>query len=131
MERQGKGLDKSFGHHLGAGVDRPVAQDVRHPRGLVIDVVGGDTARDLTAELRAAGLRADRAFDDRSMKSQLKSADRSGAAVALIVGSDEKAGGTVTLRPLRGTGEQRSVPRSGVVDAVRLEAGHDGRRSTS
>jgi histidyl-tRNA synthetase len=104
------------------------------PAGLdafVVDVVGGDAARDLTAELRGAGLRADRAFDDRSMKSQLKSADRSGAAVALIVGPDEKEVGTVTLRPLRGTGEQRSVPRAGVVDAVRLEAGHDGRRSTS
>jgi histidyl-tRNA synthetase len=76
-------------------------------------------------------LRADRAFDDRSMKSQLKSADRSGAAVALIVGPDEKAGGTVTLRPLRGTGEQRSVPRAAVVEAVRGQAGHDGGRSTS
>jgi histidyl-tRNA synthetase len=97
----------------------------------VVDVVGGDAARDLTAELRGAGLRADRAFDDRSMKAQLKSADRSGAAVALIVGPDEKAGGSVTLRPLRGTGEQRSVPRPAVVEAVRLEAGHDGRRSTS
>ena len=85
------------------------------PAGLdafVVDVAGGDSARDLTAELRRAGLRADRAFDDRSMKSQLKSADRSGAAVALIVGPDEKAAGTVTLRPLRGTGEQRSVPAS-------------------
>ena len=104
------------------------------PAGLdafVVDVAGGDSARDLTAELRGAGLRADRAFDDRSMKSQLKSADRSGAAVALIVGPDEKAGGTVTLRPLRGTGEQRSVPRAAVVEAVRGQAGHDGGRSTS
>ena len=34
----------------------------------------------LTAELRAAGLAADRAFDSRIMKSQMKAADRSGAA---------------------------------------------------
>ncbi len=85
----------------------------------VVDVVGGDAGRDLTAQLRQAGLRADRAFDGRSMKSQLKSADRSGAVVALIVGPDEQAAGTVTLRPLRGTGEQRSVPVGEVVDAVR------------
>jgi histidyl-tRNA synthetase len=84
----------------------------------VVDVAGGDAARDLTAVLRRAGLRADRAFDGRSMKSQLKSADRSGALVALIVGPDESAAGTVSLRPLRG-GDQRSVPRSSVVDAVR------------
>jgi histidyl-tRNA synthetase len=85
----------------------------------VVDVVGGESARDLTAELRRAGIRADRAFDDRSMKAQLKLADRSGAGVALIVGADELAGGTVSVRPMRGTGEQRIVPRSEVVEAVR------------
>ncbi len=76
----------------------------------VVDVVGGEAARDLTVALRRAGLRADRAFDGRSMKSQLKAADRSGARVALIVGHDELAAGTVSLRPLREAGEQRSVP---------------------
>ena len=59
----------------------------------VVDVTGGTAARDLTAALRRAGLRADRAFDDRSMKSQLKAADRSGARVALIVGPEELAAG--------------------------------------
>ncbi len=88
----------------------------------VVDVTGGEWARDLTAELRRAGLRADRAFDGRSMKSQLKSADRSGARVALIVGDEERVAGTVSLRPLRGTGGQRPVPRSDVVDAVRRTA---------
>ena len=85
----------------------------------VVDVAGGDVARDLTAELRRAGLRADRAFDGRSMKSQLKAADRSGARVALIVGPDELAAGTVSLRPLRGTGSSALVRRADVVDAVR------------
>ena len=89
----------------------------------VVDVVGGEVARDLTAELRRAGLRADRAFDGRSMKSQLKSADRSGARMALIVGPDERAAGTVSVRPLRGGGDQRTVPRSSVVDTVAGEAG--------
>jgi histidyl-tRNA synthetase len=84
----------------------------------VVDVTGGEAARDLTAELRRAGLRADRAFDTRSMKSQLKSADRSGAVVAVIVGPDEDAVGEVTLRPLRGNGGQHRVGRGEVVDAV-------------
>jgi histidyl-tRNA synthetase len=48
----------------------------------------------------------------------MKGADRSGARVALIVGPDELAAGTVSLRPMRGSGEQRIVPRAGVVDAV-------------
>ncbi len=85
----------------------------------VVDVAGGEAARDLTAELRAAGLRADRSFDGRSLKSQMKGADRSGARVALIVGPDEVAAGTVTVRPLRAGGDQRSVARAGVVEAVR------------
>jgi histidyl-tRNA synthetase len=85
----------------------------------VVDVAGGEAARDLTAELRRAGMRADRAFDGRSLKSQMKGADRSGARVALIVGPDEVAAGTVTVRPLRGGGDQRSVPRAEVVEAVR------------
>ncbi len=92
----------------------------------VVDVSGGDAARDLTAELRAAGLRADRAFDGRSLKSQMKAADRSGARMALIVGPDEVASGTVTLRPLRGDGEQRTVSRVEVVEAVRHALGQAG-----
>ncbi len=84
----------------------------------VVDVAGGTVARDLTAALRAAGLRADRAFDGRSMKSQLKSADRSGARWAVLVGPEELAAGTVTLRPLRTAGEQRPVPLDEVVAAV-------------
>jgi histidyl-tRNA synthetase len=85
----------------------------------VVDVVGGSTARDLTARLRAAGLRADRAFDGRTMKAQLRAADHSGAQFALIVGPDEVAEGTVSLKPLRGGGEQRIVPAADVVAAVR------------
>ena len=66
----------------------------------VVDATDGSVARDLTHELRAAGLRVDRAFDGRSMKSQMKAAGRSGARVALIVGEQEVADGTVTVRDL-------------------------------
>jgi histidyl-tRNA synthetase len=85
----------------------------------VVDTAGGAHARDLTVALRAAGLSADRAYDHRSMKAQFKAADRSGAAWVLIVGPDEAASGTVSLRPLRGGGDQRSVPVAEVVGAVR------------
>jgi histidyl-tRNA synthetase len=67
----------------------------------VVDTTGGGEALVLTAQLRRAGLRADRAYENRSMKSQMKAADRSGAAVALIVGSNELEAGTVVVRPLR------------------------------
>jgi histidyl-tRNA synthetase len=88
----------------------------------VVDTAGGTHARDLTAALRAAGLAADRAFDDRSMKAQFKAADKSGAGWVVIVGPDEAASGTVSLRPLRGTGVQRTVPVAEAVEAVRAAA---------
>jgi histidyl-tRNA synthetase len=91
----------------------------------VVDTTGGTAARDLTAVLRSAGLSADRAFDDRSMKAQFKAADKSGARLVLVVGPDEAASGTVALRPLRGAGDQWSVPVTEVVDAVRA-ANRDG-----
>lgn len=84
----------------------------------VVDITGGVAARDLTVELRRAGLRADRAFDGRSMKSQMKSADRSGAVFVCIIGDDEAAAGTVTLRDLRGEGGQEVVDRTAVVSAI-------------
>ena len=85
----------------------------------VIDTAGGTEAVVLTAELRRAGLRADRAFEGRSMKSQIKSADRSGALVALVLGPKELETDSVGFRPLRSDQEQRAVPRNAVVAEVK------------
>jgi histidyl-tRNA synthetase len=85
----------------------------------VVDVVDGTHARRLTDQLRRAGLRADRAFDGRSMKSQMKTADRSGAAIAVIVGDDEAAAGEVTVRDLRDASDQHRVPVDELVDHLR------------
>jgi histidyl-tRNA synthetase len=99
--------------------DVHVALDV-----FVVDFAGGEAARDLTARLRAAGLRADRAWDGRSAKAQFKAADRSGARLALVIGPDEAAAGTVAIKSLRtgGTGDaggQDTVAQADVVEAVR------------
>ncbi|HET6954443.1 MAG TPA: histidine--tRNA ligase, partial [Acidimicrobiales bacterium] len=84
----------------------------------VVDATDGAAARDLCHELRAAGLRTDRAFDGRSMKSQMKAAGRSGARVAVIVGAQEVADGTATIRDLA-RAEQDVVPRDQVVERIR------------
>jgi histidyl-tRNA synthetase len=91
----------------------PAALDV-----FVVDATDGSTARDLAHELRSAGLRTDRAYDGRSMKSQMKAAGRSGARVAVIVGEQEVTDGTATVRDL-GRAEQEVVTRDQVVDRVR------------
>lgn len=84
----------------------------------VVDATGGSAALGLTHELRAGGVSADRSFDGRSVRSQFKSADRSGARLALVVGDYEVASGTVTLRDLR-AGDQETVGRADVVEHVR------------
>ena len=89
----------------------------------VVDAAGGGHARDLTLELRRAGLGADRAFDGRSMKSQMKAADRSGARLVAIVGDDEAAAGTVTVRHMDGDRAQTSVARDDLVAHVRAAVG--------
>lgn len=84
----------------------------------VVDVVDGAHATAICDELRRAGLGADRAYDGRSMKSQMKKAGGSGAPLAVIVGEQEVADGTVVVRDLR-TSEQSTVARGDVVEHVR------------
>lgn len=44
------------------------------------------------------------------IKAQFRRADKSGAELALVIGDDELAADEVTVKPLRGEGEQRRVP---------------------
>jgi histidyl-tRNA synthetase len=87
----------------------------------VVDTTGGQEALQICDLLRRSGLAVDRAYDARSMKSQLKAADRSGARVAILIGPQELEAGTITIRDLRALDEgnrQKLVPRSNLVDAV-------------
>jgi histidyl-tRNA synthetase len=77
----------------------------------VVDTAGGQEALLITEELRKLRIRSDRSFDNRSMKAQMKAADRSGAAYAIIIGTDELEKKQVTLRDLRGEGKQTLIPR--------------------
>jgi histidyl-tRNA synthetase len=55
-----------------------------------------------------------------SFKAQMKRADVSGAQYAILIGDDEAASGTASVKPLRGAGEQFAVPVTGL--AARLAA---------
>ena len=117
---------------FGSGIERllltRVAEGVE-PRNLVnraldlfvIDTTSDDVATVLVDELRAAGFATARAYDHRSMKSQMKVADKSGARLALLVGPQEFAAGEVTIRDLRSDDfeqTQRRVARSEVAFVV-------------
>ena len=53
-----------------------------------------------------------------SFKSQMKKADSSGAAFAVIIGPDELAKDEAQIKDLRASGEQKSIPLDGVLEAV-------------
>jgi histidyl-tRNA synthetase len=84
----------------------------------VVDVTGGAEAAAICAALRAAGIGADRAYDGRRMKAQMKSADRTGAGLAVIVGEDELSANTAIIRTMEG-GSQQTVGRDDLVVSIR------------
>jgi histidyl-tRNA synthetase len=69
----------------------------------------------LVQDLRDAGIPAAAAFEDRPLKAQLKMADRSGAAYAVIVGEKELAASTAILKRLS-DGVQEEIPIGDVVN---------------
>ena len=84
----------------------------------VVDTTGGNEALVITHQLRNAGISCDRSFENRSMKSQMKAADKSGALVAIIIGSDEVEANAFVLRPLRGEEQQSTIPRSELIPSI-------------
>ena len=68
----------------------------------------GDAIRRAARTLRARGVRTVTDPEVRSLRSQLNQASASGAREALLIGADELAAGTVTVRDLA-AGEQRST----------------------
>lgn len=104
---------------FGSGVERVLlAQDAagvvaRTPAPLtcfVLPLGGADrsAAVRLVASLRSAGVPADLAYGDRSLKAHLKHADRLGARYAALLGPKELEAGITTMRDMS-TGEQTEV----------------------
>ena len=81
----------------------------------------GDAAKEeafrLLAELRDAGLSARMDYAGRSMKSQMKQADKANARYALILGEDELAKGVVTVRNMESSGQEQ-VAREDIINKL-------------
>ncbi|NPV07801.1 MAG: histidine--tRNA ligase [Anaerolineae bacterium] len=69
----------------------------------------------LSEQLRARAILTEIAFGERSLRSQMRSADRSGARWAVILGEEELGQGVAALRSLANS-EQVHVPLDRVVD---------------
>lgn len=113
---------------VGIGVERTliVVEEVgklpKAPTPAVYVVGAGEAAFDaahtLARDLRNAGLSTVSDLEPRSMKAQLRQADKAGVRYAAILGEDEMAKGVVQVRDLL-QGEQFEVPRIGVADWIK------------
>jgi histidyl-tRNA synthetase len=104
----GMGIERVIASLKAQGVEPPPLPAPRvqvSPLGEAARVAGIKLVRDL----RDAGIGAVLAVGGRSLKSQLKSADKAGIRYALIIGESELAEGKALAREMA-TGEQASLP---------------------
>jgi len=119
---------------FGAGIERTILEMKRQeitppeeerPRAFVVyfgkTPEYKDAAVRTVAELRYAGIKTEMAYGERSPKSQMKQANNSGAAYAVLIGEKELEGGFVTVKDLQAAGmetesKQVEVRREGLVE---------------
>ena len=97
--------------------------DAQHPRAFVVCADDGHAraAIRLAETLRDAGVRTE-CDAQGALKSQMRRADRSGAAYAAIVGAADVSGDAVRLKNMRDGGE-RNVARSVVAETIIEQSG--------
>ncbi len=77
----------------------------------------------LTGELREAGVPAECDLMERSLKAQLKYADKSGAKYVAVIGSDELAEGAVNVKKMS-DGSTDKVPFEGLINYITSQGGN-------
>ncbi len=111
---------------FGSGLDRlllvlEAAEALQRPGPDIYIASASPEARDhaflLAVALRRAGLSAEVDYTRRSLKAQMKDANRLGVRWAALIGEDELAAKTVTLRNME-TGEQISVAQEEAISTM-------------
>lgn len=105
--------------NLGIGIEKPVRYDL-----MLIGL--GREAKDrcftLARELRAKGVAVDFDLMDRSVKAQMKYADKTGARFTMVIGEDEMNNNAATLKSMQG-GDSMQVPLDAESIANLIERG--------
>ncbi|MDR7520890.1 MAG: histidine--tRNA ligase [Armatimonadota bacterium] len=117
----GFGLDRLLLVAGDDGLIRPADRQVQ----VMVVTTGGAARREgigLLDALRAAGLRAEGDLLGRDLRGQLRHADRLGARFALVLGEEELAAGSVTLREMA-SGAQSRIPRADLIPALTSRLG--------
>lgn len=71
----------------------------------------------LTTELRTKGISAELDYEGKSLKAQMRTADKLGARLVGLIGDDEIRDNTVTLRDMR-TKEQRAMSQNNFISEI-------------
>ncbi len=118
---------------FGAGIERTIAELKKQhieppaeeqPRAFVVYLAKTpelkSAAVQLLAQLRHANIRTEMSYGDRSAKAQMKQANASGAAYAVIIGEDELATNSVSVRDMRTAAteegnKQIAMPRDNLI----------------
>lgn len=74
----------------------------------------------LVNKLREAGISIDMDYEDRSTKAQMRTANKCGAKFTIMIGSDEVANNTVTIKDMN-TSNEAVVERDKVVEFLKLK----------
>ena len=112
----GIGVDRTVLALQAEGID-PAAQGRVDVYGVALGAAAKAAMVPVLAEFRRNGLRADMAYGDRGMKGAFKAADRSGAAVTVVIGENELETGTAVVKTMS-TGEQEPVPLEAILGHV-------------
>lgn len=112
----GIGVDRTMIALQSLGLDVPVPPG---PAAFIVTL--GDAARQagikILSDLRGQGVSADIDYTGRSMKAQMRAADRARARYAVILGDNEIAAGVAQLRNLADS-EQKSIPLADLIGTL-------------
>ena len=117
----GIGVDRTVLALQAEGID-PAAQGRVDVYGVALGAAAKAAMVPVLAAFRRNGLRADMAYGDRGMKGAFKAADRSGAAVTVVIGENELETGTAVVKTMS-TGEQEPVPLEAILGHVTRAVG--------
>jgi len=93
---------------------------IQHPH-LFVAALGEESYKEayqLINQLHLQGVRAELDYEGKSLKSQMRKADKLKALFVLILGEEELKRGRVVLRNME-TKSQEEIPLQGLVDALR------------
>ncbi len=113
----GSGIERTLAIMEAQGIEIPVTT---HPSVFVVTL--GDRAKEagikLLGDLRNAGVAAEIDYSGKSMKAQMRSADRERAQFAVIIGDDELDKGIVKARNMQ-TKEETEVDLADAVERIK------------